>query len=81
MPVDTFLQPRQVADAVAALLTMDDDVVPQELISNEWVFRALQDTKARGPAPEERSRGRLFVTLLRLRLQDRVPAVSGRHPG
>lgn len=32
MPVDTFLQPRQVADAVAALLTMDDDVVPQELI-------------------------------------------------
>ena len=32
MPVDTFLQPRQVADAVVALLTMDDDVVPQELI-------------------------------------------------
>ena len=31
-PVDTFLQPRQVADAVAALLTMDEDVVPQELI-------------------------------------------------
>lgn len=32
MPVDIFLQPRQVADAVVALLKMDDDVVPQELI-------------------------------------------------
>jgi NADP-dependent 3-hydroxy acid dehydrogenase YdfG len=32
MPLDTFLQPRQVAGAVVALLTMEEDVVPQELI-------------------------------------------------
>lgn len=38
MPVQNFLQARQVADAVVALVQMDDSVVPQEL-----VLRAMQD--------------------------------------
>ena len=38
MPVENFLRPEQVAAAVIALLRMDDNVVPQEL-----VLRALQD--------------------------------------
>jgi len=38
MPVENFLRPEQVADAVLALLRMDDAVVPQEL-----VIRAMGD--------------------------------------
>lgn len=38
MPVEKFLRAEQVADAVVALLRMDANVVPQEL-----VLRALQD--------------------------------------
>lgn len=38
MPVEKFLRAGQVADAVVALLRMDESVVPQEL-----VIRALQD--------------------------------------
>jgi NAD(P)-dependent dehydrogenase (short-subunit alcohol dehydrogenase family) len=38
MPVQKFLRPGQVADAVVALIKMDDNVVPQEL-----VVRAMED--------------------------------------
>lgn len=38
MPVQNFLRAEQVADAVVAMLRMDENVVPQEL-----VIRALQD--------------------------------------
>jgi NADP-dependent 3-hydroxy acid dehydrogenase YdfG len=38
MPVENFLRPAQVADAVLAVLRMDENVVPQEL-----VVRALHD--------------------------------------
>src|SRR5690606_11812850 len=38
MPVEKFLRAEQVADAVLAVLRMDDNVVPQEL-----VVRALHD--------------------------------------
>jgi Short-chain alcohol dehydrogenase of unknown specificity len=38
MPVENFLTARQVADAVVALVRMDDSVVPQEL-----VLRAMKD--------------------------------------
>ena len=38
MPVESFLRPAQVADAVLALMRMEDDVVPQEL-----VLRAMDD--------------------------------------